>query len=112
LLTEVAGINTAKYLAGNNDEEIVNVTQLYNLNREAKISTRKKRGVFTEKELVNILNAVKSTQEKDLEARKVAKITSKKMPGVVRRFALYPTLNLNIYSRVSLILMGELADMG
>ena len=112
MLTEVTGINTAKYLAGNNDGEIVNVTQLYNLNREAKISARKKRGVFTEKELVNILNAVKSTQEKDLEARKVAKITSKKMPGVVRRFALYPTLNLYIHSRASLILMGELADMG
>ena len=112
MLTEVAGINTAKYLAGNNDGEIVNVTQLYNLNQEAKIAARKKRGVFTEKELVNILNAVKSTQEKDLEARKVAKITSKKMPGVVRRFALYPTLNLYIHSRASLILMGELADMG
>jgi len=50
LLTEVAGIDTAKYLAGNNDGEIVNVTQLYNLNREAKIAARKKRGVFTEKE--------------------------------------------------------------
>ena len=94
MLTEVAGINTAKYLTGNNDGEIVNVTQLYNLNQEAKITTRKKRGVYTEKELVNLLNTVKSTKEKDLEARNVAKITSKKMPDPVRWFASYPTLNL------------------
>ena len=112
LITEVASISPAKLSSGNNSGEITNTQLLYDLVREAKKAAKKKRGIFSDNELTNIIKAIETTQEKDLSARSEARITSKKLPGIVRRLDLYPTLNIYIHSRAALILMGELAEMG
>lgn len=112
VLSEVSSIPMMKYVTGNNEGRLTTVKQAYNLNQEAKLAERRKNGMFSQEEIVNVFLSIEETEKKDQQARKDANIVSDLLLGIVRRIEFKPTFNLYFYSRSSLIFMAYLAMSG
>ena len=112
VLSEVSSIPMMKYVTGNNEGRLTTVKQAYNLNQEAKLAERRKNGMFSQEEIVNVFLSIEQTEKKDQQARKDANIVSDLLLGIVRRIEFKPTFNLYFHSRSSLIFMAYLAMSG